>query len=113
VALKGYAGEVKKPRASAFATIEPADRREFSIEGQLHASGNRLWVPIKFCRQCGQDYYHALRADDGVRPHPIINESEHDEIRPGYLMLAPAENDWSEDRIPDEWRDGKGRSARA
>jgi len=32
-----------------------------------------------------------------------------DGAQAGYLMLAPLENDWSEDRIPDEWRDRNGR----
>ena len=27
----------------------------------------------------------------------------------GYLMLAPTDNDWSEERIPEEWRDPRGR----
>ncbi len=100
-----------------FATLEPANRREFSIEGQLQAAGGRLYVPVKFCRQCGQDYYHARRADARFLPHPIGmeigGENGDDEVDPGYLMLAPTENDWSEDRIPDEWRDARGRLKQA
>jgi Lhr-like helicase len=92
-----------------FATLEAADRREFSIEGQLLAGGGRLFVPIKFCRQCGQDYYHALRDDGHFLPHPIGVDSEDEEVDPGYLMLAPRDNDWTEDRIPDEWCDARGR----
>jgi hypothetical protein len=30
-------------------------------------------------------------------------------VEAGYLMLAPPENDWSEDRTPGEWRDQRGR----
>jgi hypothetical protein len=26
-------------------------------------------------------------------------------------MLAPLENDWNEDRLPEEWRDQRGRQA--
>src|SRR5262249_52031494 len=65
----------------------------------------------RFCRQCGQDYYHVLRHDDQSRflPHPVGTESDEDDKDPGYLMLAPAENDWTEDRIPEEWRDRRGR----
>jgi hypothetical protein len=92
-----------------FATLEAADRREFSLEGQVQASGGRLFVPIKFCRQCGQDYYHILRSDTLFLPHPVGTESEDDNSHPGYLMLAPADNDWSEERIPEEWRDARGR----
>jgi hypothetical protein len=92
-----------------YATLETADVREFSLDGQLKASGGRLSVPIKFCRQCGQDYFHVLRRNDRVEPHPAINQGEKDEVHPGYLMLAPLESDWSEALIPDEWRDARGR----
>ncbi|MGQ9576939.1 MAG: DEAD/DEAH box helicase [Thermoguttaceae bacterium] len=94
-----------------FSTLEPADRREFSLEGQLQAGGGRIFVPIKFCRQCGRDYYHVLRTGDRFLPHPIGIDtgSDDDSQHPGYLMLAPAENDWSEDRLPEEWYDGRGR----
>lgn len=92
-----------------FATLESADQREFSMEGQIQAGGGRLFAPVKFCRQCGQDFYHTLRAETRFLPHPIGTETEDDESRPGYLMLAPPENDWSEELIPEEWRDSRGR----
>ncbi len=67
-----------------FATLEAADRREFSLEGQVQAGGGRLFVTIKFCRQCGQDYYHVLRSDTCFLPHPVGTESEDDASHPGY-----------------------------
>jgi hypothetical protein len=42
-------------------------------------------------------------------PHPVGAENQDDEVRPGYLMLAPAQGDWSEDLIPEEWLDARGR----
>lgn len=95
-----------------FSTLQAPDQREFSLEGQLQAGGGRLFAPIKFCRQCGQDYYHALRNDTQVQPHPVGVEIEDNAGTAGYLMLAPAENDWSEDRIPDEWYDARDRLKR-
>jgi ATP-dependent helicase YprA (DUF1998 family) len=92
-----------------FATLEATDRREFSLAGQVQAGGGRLFAPLKFCRQCGQDYYHVLQADMRFLPHPVGTESEDNAGHPGYLMLAPADNDWSEERIPEEWRDARGR----
>jgi hypothetical protein len=89
--------------------LEAVGQREFSLEGQVQASGGRLFAPIKFCRQCGQDYYHVLQSDTRFLPHPVGTESEDDESHPGHLMLAPADNDWSEERIPEEWRDARGR----
>ena len=75
-----------------FATLESADRREFSLEGQVQAGGGRIFVPIKFCRQCGQDYYHVLRTDTfafcRIPSVSIVGVTTMQ--RPGYLMLAPA-----------------------
>jgi hypothetical protein len=94
-----------------YSTLATAGEREFSLDGQIQGGGGRIFAPIKFCRQCGQDYYHVLR--DGERgralPHPIGFESPGDGVDSGYLMLAPIENDWSTDRIPEEWRDRRGR----
>ncbi len=95
-----------------FATLEPSERREFSLEGQLQAGSGRIFAPIKFCRQCGQDYYHVLRSDKGFRPHPVGIETAEEDLKPGYLMLASEANDWGEDRLPEEWRDAHGRLTR-
>ncbi len=95
-----------------FVTLEPSNRRDFSLEGQVQAGGGRLFAPVKFCRHCGQDYYHVLRSDRRFLPHPVGVEMGEDGIQPGYLMLAPAENDWTEGLIPEEWRDTRGRLTR-
>jgi hypothetical protein len=50
-----------------------------------------------------------LQSDTCFLPHPVGTESEEDTSHPGYLMLAPADNDWSEERLPEEWRDACGR----
>ncbi len=112
--LRGFAFKLHQfigQGRALYATLETADQRVFSLEGQVLAGPGRLFVPIKFCRQCGQDYYHALRGDnDGdFFPHPVGTEPDDDDAQAGYLMLAPTENDWSEDRIPEEWRDRRGR----
>lgn len=92
-----------------YATLEAAESREFSLDGQVRAGENRIFVPVKFCRQCGQDYYHVLRSDQCFLPHPAGTELEDQDSMPGYLMLAPAENDWTQDRLPEEWYDRRGR----
>ncbi len=93
-----------------YATLEAPHVREFSMEGQLQASDARLFAPLKFCRQCGQEYYHVLRAEDRFLPHPVgIQPDDEDEVTAGYLMLAPQEEDWSEEQIPEEWRDANGK----
>ncbi len=95
-----------------FATLEPSDRREHSLEGQIQASGGRIFAPVRFCRQCGQDYYHVLRAATEFLPHPVGLENDQDLNQAGYLMLPPTENDWSDDRIPPEWLDARRRPSR-
>ncbi len=92
-----------------FATLQPPEEREFSLEGQVQAGAGRIYAPIKFCRQCGREYYHVLRDEGRFTPHPVGDEVSDDESEPGYLMTASATNDWSEDQIPDEWRDRRGR----
>lgn len=92
-----------------FATLEPVDRRGFSLDGQVRASGGRIQAPIMFCRRCGQDYYHLLRGETRFQPHPIGGALAEDDQEPGYLMLASLEDDWNENRIPAEWRDARGR----
>jgi hypothetical protein len=92
-----------------YATLEDAQRREFSVEGQLLAGDGRLYAPIKFCRLCGQDYYHVWRVEGHFLPHPVGMPSEDLEGEPGYLMLAPADNDWNEDLIPEDWRNANGK----
>jgi hypothetical protein len=92
-----------------FATVEPVNTREFSTEGQLHATEGRLYMPVKFCRYCGQDYYHVVQSDDRFFPHPLGNQVDIGDGIAGYLMIAPEENDWTEDQIPVEWRDARGK----
>ncbi len=95
---------------SLYATPEPADRREFTLGGQVQAGKGRRFLPLKFCRQCGQEYYHVLQSEDRFWPHPIGPFEEIEEAyQPGYLMLAPLENDWSGDYLPEEWREPNGR----
>jgi hypothetical protein len=95
---------------AVYSTLEPASVRQFSLEGQATAGGGRLLVPLKFCRQCGQDYFHVRQSRGSSRfeSHPVGTNLE-DEADAGYLMIAPTEDDWSDALIPDEWRDAKGR----
>jgi ATP-dependent helicase YprA (DUF1998 family) len=92
-----------------YATLGGREEREFSLEGQLQAGEGRLFLPLKFCRQCGQDYYHAVESDGRYLPHPVGAEPEEEEAKAGYLMLAPEEGDWSADQLPEEWFNANGR----
>lgn len=91
-----------------YATLQSHADRQFSMDGQVQAANGALFIPVKFCRHCGQDYYHVLRTDGQFLPHPgeIEEEAEHEA---GYLMLAPQDEDWSQDQLPEEWFSSNGR----
>lgn len=94
---------------SVFATPEHPQIREFTLEGQIHASRERVFLPLRFCRQCGQDYYHVLLADDSLLPYPLGSFDLDESLTAGYLTYLP---DWNEDLLPEEWREPNGRIKR-
>lgn len=95
---------------SLYATLQDAAQREFSVEGQVQGEGGRLFVPLRFCRHCGQEYYHVLRIDNKFLPYAQSAEGiEAAEVTAGYLMLPQQGEDWNEEQIPDEWYDARGR----
>ena len=91
-----------------YATLQDADTREFSLDGQMQTDDGRLLAPVKFCRCCGQEYYHVVVLEDRFLPHAPDRE-EDEETVPGFLMVAPKENDWNKDMLPEEWYDANGR----
>ncbi|GBD31897.1 hypothetical protein HRbin33_00858 [bacterium HR33] len=92
-----------------YATLESREAREFSLEGQVQAGDGRLFLPVKFCRQCGQEYYHAIKGEDRFLPHPVGAEPEEEGSEAGYLMLAPEESGWSPEQLPEDWFNANGR----
>lgn len=94
---------------AVYATVEPADQRAFSLDGQVQGSEGRIQAPLKFCRQCGQEYYHVLEAGGRFTPHPLGYAEQAEGQQAGYLMLAAEAGDWSAEHLPEEWRDGRGR----
>ncbi|MGY2802647.1 DEAD/DEAH box helicase [Thermostichus sp. MS-CIW-25] len=93
-----------------YATLESREKRQFSLEGQMQAGEGKLFFPVKFCRQCGQDYYHVLRSKDQFLPYPVGEEVEQDEDQQaGYLSLDPLDNEWSLEQIPEDWYTPEGR----
>jgi Lhr-like helicase len=114
--FKGFAFKVHQfisQGNALFSTLEPAADRAFSLNGPGEVEG-RLLFPVRFCRQCGQEYYHALRSEGRLEPHPTGQwlEEEDEDKEAGYLMLAPLENDWESARLPEEWLDRRGRLKR-
>jgi hypothetical protein len=73
-----------------YSTLESRDKREFSLDGQVQAGEGKLFFPVKFCRQCGQDYYHVLELEGRYLPHPVGAEPE-EEAGPQQARLFPHE----------------------
>lgn len=93
-----------------YATLESRDKRQFSLEGQVQAGEGKLFFPVKFCRHCGQDYYHVLRSKTHFLPYPLGEEVEEGEDQQaGYLSLDPIDNEWSLEQIPEDWYTPEGR----
>jgi hypothetical protein len=90
-----------------YATLEPANQRRFATEPR--ASGEHLRLPLAFCRVCGQEYYRVLVRGDRLEPYPPGSPLDDADAVAGYLVLAEAVPDWSEERFPDDWRDAHGR----
>ncbi|GBC89344.1 MAG: DEAD/DEAH box helicase [Fimbriimonadales bacterium] len=90
-----------------YATLEPPDQRAFEIQMQSEKEPNKPLFPLYFCRQCGQDYYRVARESFGKTLVGMrLDESpESEEFEVGYLCLA----EWSEDQLPEEWYDERGR----
>lgn len=89
---------------SVYATLEPPSTRQFSAEGQV--VDDRPFFPVRFCRLCGQDYYHVLRYEDHFEPHPSGGEVPGEGPVPGYLTFIDT---WNDTEIPEDWLDERGR----
>ena len=100
-----------------YATLEPSDKRYFTLEWQLYAPGEkeRGLYPLVFCRICGQEYYKVILDNENKRLLPeafdLLGEINEDEtVITGYLFLDPEEK-WQCDfsALPEHWFDRRGR----
>lgn len=94
---------------SVYATAEPPEQRELTLEGQYSTTGDRLLYPLVFCRECGQDYYLVHRDRDRQEVRPLLptalSSLENDEVQEGYITLDEPGlwDEKEEDRLPDTW----------
>jgi hypothetical protein len=104
---------------SVYSTLERAEPRFLTLEGQYKTTNDRLLYPLVFCRECGQDYYVVKFDRDRelitpLLPNSIDTDENENDISPGYLTLDEPEL-WSAehlDSLPDSWfketqRDGR------
>jgi len=103
---------------AVYASLEPPRRRYLTLSGQVYAwgtDGDRLLLPLLFCRECGQEYYEATLTPEGALPAlpgASLDQAEGEEV--GYLLIEdPDAPVWSEERIaelPENWFTASGQS---
>ena len=103
-----------------YATLESADKRYLTLEGQHYAPGDggeRLVFPLVFCRECGQEYYMVSWADgDGGTISPrlpfLTSEDDDADTKRGYVALNATEDGplWTDahaEDLPDFWYEAR------
>ena len=91
------------------ATLESPETRLLSQAGMFQTEEGKILAPIKFCRFCGQEYYHLLKKDHRLFPYPSVEVAEEEGVQEVYLCIPSSEWDWSEEMLPDDWQDEEGR----
>ncbi|GIV88246.1 MAG: DEAD/DEAH box helicase [Chloroflexus sp.] len=96
-----------------YATLEDRAQRTITLDSPIRDQDNRIYLPLMFCRHCGQEYYDVAVVNGDTRPnlddeYPFVEEDDPD-AQFGYLMLSNESDDWSEEKLPEEWFDPKGR----
>lgn len=102
------------------ASFDPPSKRAVTTSGQQYVPGSdrqRVFMPLAFCRECGQDYYPVRRvgtdAGEVLEPREISDRSIGENQRLGYVYLSE-EHQWPEDRsdqvklLPADWLEPGG-----
>ena len=101
---------------TVYTTIESANSRFLSLEGQYYAPGDegeRVLFPLVFCRLCGQDYYRVYKDNQSKQFLPNDPQNEiltSEELEAGYVIVFSEDSDpqWSKEYLPPEWIDKRG-----
>ncbi len=97
---------------SVFATVQPAAERAFTMDGQYQAppreERRRLFYPLAFCRECGQEHYLVNRVEGkDMRLLPRSPELDGADVdTSGFGYFVPEVDDlWQGDReeLPESW----------
>ena len=95
---------------SVSATLEDPETRRFTMDGQYRLDDERLLFPLAFCRECGQEYYMVILAEETgqklLLPRaPAAGASDESiEGQGGFFALDDGEI-WAgdPDELPEEW----------
>jgi ATP-dependent helicase YprA (DUF1998 family) len=101
---------------TAYATLEPEGARHITVQGQRFVPGDRsrVYLPLVFCRECGQEYYCVRRVTDRetsrlrYQPRELSDRLSEDHSQAGFLYLSvgrPWSNEPAElfEKIPQDW----------
>ncbi len=106
---------------TVYATPESPSGRALTLDRRRFVSGDRsrVFLPLAFCRTCGQDYYVVNRlppdeTGEGSLVTRDLGDTSDDRVHPGFLYLND-DRPWPDDldealkRLPLDWLDGTGR----
>ncbi len=101
---------------AVYGSLFPSDERHVTTQPQqfdpTDDEGNRVLLPLAFCRECGQDYYVVSRdreaPDARLEPRSLSDLLKEEDRRKGFLVLNdrlqwPAEGDELLERLPEDW----------
>jgi len=97
---------------AVYATLEPLEQRQFSLEERPSDEDEVCWAPLRFCRICGQDHYYVVQVDDRFQAFLPDAENLIEEGTPGYLTPEFPDMPDLEEIIPSDWYDRNGRLSR-
>ena len=95
---------------SVSATLEAADTRQFTMDGQYRLDEERLLFPLAFCRECGQEYYLVILAEElgqkQLLPRsPAVGATDESIEGQGGFFALDVDGIWAGDfdELPEEW----------
>ena len=95
---------------SVSATLENAETRQFTMDGQYRLDDERLLFPLAFCRECGQEYYLVILAQEAGQQlllprSPTVGATDESIQGEGGFFTLDVDGIWAgdPDELPEEW----------
>ncbi len=92
---------------AVYGSIEPADTRALTLEGQVYVPGDRgrRLYPLAFCRECGAPYYVVDRPSLLPLEGRSLNAiSDDPTVASGFILPDPDERHTLDlDTLPEDW----------
>jgi len=99
---------------TVYASLEANEGRHISLEGQRFVPGgrDRVFFPLAFCRQCGQEYYVVRRNQGGTgakfEPRAFDDLAPETSVSTDGYVYVDGDRPWLEgeaayERLPEDW----------